>query len=229
MKRITFKLSRVSGQTVSDDKLLLDLRSVAASHGKTTTVGQKVYRRYGHYDDSTITRRFGSWNSALKAAGLIVSNVVDYSDEDLFANILTLWQHYGRQPRRSELAIPPSRISQSPYQRRFKSWTNALKRFVSFANATDTENAQSTGIQSASGGARRIPRDPSLRLRYQVLQRDRYTCCSCGESPASKIGVELQVDHVMPWSRGGETTLANLQTLCSRCNLGKGAHGDGSD
>ncbi|MCW5775769.1 MAG: HNH endonuclease [Phycisphaeraceae bacterium] len=33
----------------------------------------------------------------------------------------------------------------------------------------------------------------------------------------------LHVDHILAWSNGGETVLANLQTLCDRCNLGKGA------
>ena len=55
----------------------------------------------------------------------------------------------------------------------------------------------------------------------KVLQRDRFTCCKCGASPAIKLGVELHVDHVIPWSKGGETVLANLQTLCSVCNIGK--------
>lgn len=33
--------------------------------------------------------------------------------------------------------------------------------------------------------------------------------------------VELHVDHIMPWAKGGEIVLENLQTLCSKCNLGK--------
>ncbi|WP_343324290.1 HNH endonuclease signature motif containing protein [Streptococcus sp. Marseille-P8640] len=33
--------------------------------------------------------------------------------------------------------------------------------------------------------------------------------------------VVLHVDHIIPWSKGGETVLGNLQTLCSKCNLGK--------
>ena len=33
--------------------------------------------------------------------------------------------------------------------------------------------------------------------------------------------VELHVDHIKPWSKGGETVLENLQTLCATCNLGK--------
>jgi 5-methylcytosine-specific restriction endonuclease McrA len=35
-------------------------------------------------------------------------------------------------------------------------------------------------------------------------------------------GVELHVDHILPWSKDGETVEENLQTKCSKCNLGKG-------
>ena len=61
----------------------------------------------------------------------------------------------------------------------------------------------------------------SDKLRYQVLKRDNFKCCACGASPAKDPSVELHIDHIIPWSKGGETTLENLQTLCSRCNLGK--------
>ena len=61
----------------------------------------------------------------------------------------------------------------------------------------------------------------SDKLRYQVLKRDNFKCCACGASPAKDSAVELHIDHIIPWSRGGETTLGNLQSLCSKCNIGK--------
>lgn len=61
----------------------------------------------------------------------------------------------------------------------------------------------------------------SDKLRYQVLKRDNFKCCICGASPAKDPTIELHIDHIIPWSKGGETTIENLQTLCSRCNLGK--------
>lgn len=64
-------------------------------------------------------------------------------------------------------------------------------------------------------------REPNLRLRFKVLQRDQFKCCSCGASPAKDPKVELHIDHIKPWSMGGETELDNLQTLCSKCNYGK--------
>lgn len=53
------------------------------------------------------------------------------------------------------------------------------------------------------------------------MKRDNFKCGICGAVPAINSDIELQVDHIIPWSKGGETTFDNLQTLCSRCNLGK--------
>lgn len=212
-----FKLTRVSGQPVGDAELLADLKRVAKMLG-SSTVSQPKYREYGQYADTTVARRFGSWNNALLQVGLTLSNEVNISDDRLFENILTLWQHFGRQPRRSELAKPPSTVSQGPYNRRFGSWTAALDAFVEYANAGGTE---APAVPEKGESQPKTGRDPSLRLRWQVLQRDRFTCCACGASPALSLGVELHVDHIVPWSKGGETVLENLQTLCSVCNLGK--------
>ncbi len=216
-----FKLSRVRGSPVSDDELLSDLQRIARQLG-TDTVPQKKYGKLGSYDYSTVTRRFGSWNDALRKAGLSISNEVGIPDERLFENLLTLWQTYGRQPRRAELHHPPSTISQGPYRRRFRSWTAALEAFVDYANSVDTGSDDLKAMeQAASTGKRRTPRDPSLRLRWRILHRDRFTCCGCGASPALTPGVVLHVDHVQPWSKGGQTVVENLQTLCATCNLGK--------
>jgi 5-methylcytosine-specific restriction endonuclease McrA len=214
-----FSLSRVSGAPVSDPELLADLRRVAEGLSQRT-VGQKQYRKLGKYDDTTVSRRFGSWNNGLLAAGLDMSNEVSIPDEKLFENILRLWEYHGRQPRRSELACPPSTISQTPYNRRFGSWTKALRSFVDYANAAETGPLEPPE-GDVVGIRRRTSRDPSLRLRFKVFQRDNFSCRQCGRSPATVLGIMLHVDHVIPWSEGGETVFDNLQTLCDACNLGK--------
>lgn len=61
----------------------------------------------------------------------------------------------------------------------------------------------------------------SNKLRYTVLKRDNFKCCACGASPAKNPSIELHIDHIVPWSKGGDTVLENLQTLCSKCNIGK--------
>lgn len=64
-------------------------------------------------------------------------------------------------------------------------------------------------------------RDPSIGLRFKVLQRDHFSCKHCGRSPATELGCILHVDHIIPFSKGGRTTFENLQSLCSNCNVGK--------
>ncbi len=221
MVKRRFQLSRVSGAPVTDAELLEDLRRVAIRLGQDT-VAMPKYREVGTYDDSTVSRRFGTWNKALKAAGLKLSNEFMIPDERLFENILALWQRFGRQPRRAELASEYSEFSQTPYSRRFGSWGAALMAFVEYANTTAADEGGKFDLSSLDRG-KQTPRDPSLRLRYRVLLRDGFKCCLCGASPATGVGVTLHVDHIQPWSKGGETTLENLRTTCEPCNLGKGS------
>jgi excisionase family DNA binding protein len=56
------------------------------------------------------------------------------------------------------------------------------------------------------------------RRRFQVLQRDNFTCQYCGATPP---GAVLHVDHKVPVVMGGTNDTGNLITACSDCNLGK--------
>ena len=53
--------------------------------------------------------------------------------------------------------------------------------------------------------------------KKNILRRDGYTCQYC-----SRRGEKLTVDHVVPRSRGGQTTWTNVVAACLRCNLLKG-------
>ena len=56
-------------------------------------------------------------------------------------------------------------------------------------------------------------------LRYQVLAESDRRCALCGATEKDR---PLDVDHIIPRSRGGTNDKANLQVLCSRCNRAKG-------
>jgi len=58
-----------------------------------------------------------------------------------------------------------------------------------------------------------------LKKRIFVLERDDYTCVKCGRKTNEG---RLEVDHIIPVSKGGTDELNNLQTLCFECNRGKG-------
>lgn len=59
-------------------------------------------------------------------------------------------------------------------------------------------------------------------LRFRVFVRDSFLCVYCGNG--AKHGAILHADHVIPRSKGGETSLKNLVTACMDCNLGKSNH-----
>src|SRR6201993_5409641 len=66
---------------------------------------------------------------------------------------------------------------------------------------------------------RRIPHQTRALSRKNILLRDRNTCQYCGEAFAPG---ELTLDHVIPRSRGGNSTWENLVACCHICNRRKG-------
>ena len=61
---------------------------------------------------------------------------------------------------------------------------------------------------------RSVPR----AIKITVLQRDRGKCVVCGGTD------KLHFDHIVPISKGGTSiTTDNIQLLCARHNLAKGA------
>jgi hypothetical protein len=60
------------------------------------------------------------------------------------------------------------------------------------------------------------------RLRFQILERDGFRCRYCGRSK-DEPSVVLEVDHVVPVTKGGTDEPDNLLTSCEPCNQGKGA------
>jgi 5-methylcytosine-specific restriction endonuclease McrA len=63
-----------------------------------------------------------------------------------------------------------------------------------------------------------LDRRPAF-TRFNVFLRDHFDCQYCGHNFHSE---ELTFDHVVPRSRGGRTTWANVITACQTCNLRKG-------
>lgn len=61
----------------------------------------------------------------------------------------------------------------------------------------------------------------TAKLRSLIKERDDYTCLYCSISVVAEPHLLLEVDHVVPVSKGGLSTEDNLQTLCWRCNRAK--------
>ncbi len=65
-----------------------------------------------------------------------------------------------------------------------------------------------------------IPRNIPIWLKKEILERDR-CCVNCGSFD------NLEIDHIIPVSRGGSSGKENLQILCKTCNRKKAARTEG--
>jgi 5-methylcytosine-specific restriction endonuclease McrA len=212
---------------ISDSDLLNDIRVCAKKLNKENITIEE-YDNFGKYSSTTIRKRFGNWYQALKNAGMEYkseSHVI--TKEELLQNIKSVWETLGRQPTSSEIKKPLSKYSTRPYDRVFGSWQKALESFVEWVKEDNDINNSGEDVKPdfeevIGKYIRKTNRNISDRLRFSILLRDGFRCQSCGKSPIKNSGIELQVDHIIPWSKGGETIPSNLQTKCKKCNLGKG-------
>jgi 5-methylcytosine-specific restriction endonuclease McrA len=212
-------------RNVSNEELLDDLKRVARDLGKDS-VTLDEYNECGQFNSSTLTRRFGNWFKALDVAGLQPSRPpINIPNEELFENIAAIWEVLGGQPKYAEVRKPLSKYSAGTYDKHFGSWRKALEAFVSCMNSKDNTEIVESSIETVVVKHRETfhqsSRAINYRLRFLVMRRDNFKCQQCGKSPANETGVVLEVDHIKAWSKGGETVIENLQTLCQRCNSGK--------
>ena len=75
----------------------------------------------------------------------------------------------------------------------------------------------------------RLPKREVSFSRKNIFERDKYTCQYCGKKPKDKKSAikwmeknVLNLDHVIPRSRGGKTTWSNIVSACYGCNTKKG-------
>ena len=215
-------------KVLSRETVLHALRQFVAENPGKSITEKEIAESLGLYRGAII-RQFGKWDVLLSEVGLSpVPLGRRYTDDECFENILALWTHYGRQPHFGELKHPPSAVGPKAYIRRWGGWRAALSAFVKQVNepsAPTFEALSSVPVQEPQEESVREvpPRSIPLALRYKILSRDKFRCVACGASPAKDVSVELHVDHIFPWSRGGQNVEENLRTLCSKCNLGKGA------
>lgn len=236
---ISNKMRQQRGKHLSNSEIIDEMKKIAKKLDKDYLYERDIDDNSDIISSSTVINRFAGWLKGLEYAGLRKSSkyFLKLSEEEFFENILNVWMHYGRQPKYEEMRVKPSLISPERYRIRFGTWRKALESFVLYANNEEKNvgpyidkdmekkdsflKKETKQIDISKEQINQTSRTLNLRIRYSVLKRDNFRCKICGKSPSTDHTVELHVDHVKPWSKGGESTLDNLQTLCSKCNIGK--------
>lgn len=109
---------------IPDDVLLADVQCVADDLGETPT--SKQYNRRGKYSADTLSRRFGSYNSAIKSAGYEPTKHRDITDAELLADIRDTADEQGRAPTSPEYTENGTYTKKTVIQR-FGMWESAVK------------------------------------------------------------------------------------------------------
>ena len=214
-----FELKEVR-KNIPEEELLADVKRVAELLGKNK-ITFREYNEHGNFTASTIVARLGKWSQLLPKIDLEAKQIRNISTEELFSNLIEVWTKIGKQPTYRDLTANISRYSSNTYQHRFGSWNNALRSFIAFVNGADIESYNTSDLKTKNKSTRRTTRDINWRLRAKILIKNNCICQMCGASPAKSPDVILHVDHIKPWSKGGETIEENLRTLCHVCNIGK--------
>ncbi len=226
------------------EKILSELVRVAG-HFNYREFSSDEFNEVSEISTGTVKNEFGSWYKALMALkdklhekGLDLSprksrsNLVNRTEEQLFEEMDRVWKKLGHRPSSSEWKSANPSFSYGTYRYRFNGWTNACLKFIErkmgvsiVIETRDEKDSEEHSRITAPGRTETIKvsysRNIPMSMRVRVLDRDNFRWVFCGRSPATDIGIKLHIDHAVPFSKGGKTTLENLQTLCQECNLGK--------
>jgi hypothetical protein len=219
-------------RNLSNNDLLAELKRVHALVGKPY-LNREDFNRHSITSEGAIRIRFGSFHKGLEAAGIPKApyKMRRFTDTQCFENLASVWTHFGRTPQYREMFAPPSTIQGKTYVERWGTWRRTLTAFVEWANSEAEAGETVPAADQPIGESKPVMEKPRTQadcreirpgLRFRVFLRDRFRCVACGRSPATHLNIVLHADHIRAVKNGGKTTLENLQTLCQKCNLGKG-------
>lgn len=198
--------------------LVTDIKAVAKQLGKNTLTSSE-YEQYGKYGKSCARNRFGKWGNVLAVVGLDATgyHTAGITDKQLLEAIYQAWERLGRQPNTRDLKNGEMGYGQTTYINRFGSWRNSMIAFKEYVQQRQGD----IKVMNPSPVAHKTGRTPSAKLKKLIFERDNATCQQCGTNKEKEPGVKLVIDHIIPYSKGGETTYENLQILCRKCNIEK--------
>jgi hypothetical protein len=190
-------LKRREHPSISDEEYFINLEEVWITLGKQPHFADMKIP-FSKYSGSGYVHNFGTWRKALERFIEYVNKDEEATIED--DNSIVIEE---KKPLEIPIVEYPNKelvfeaVDKIPLAKRQKSSNDSIKKH-------------------------RTKRAVNDRLRFRIMRRDDFKCQYCGRSPSIDPKIKLHVDHIKPWSKGGETTFENLRTLCSNCNIGKG-------
>ena len=216
-----FEIDRVKTHA-SRAEIVASLREYGRLH-QCETFGMREYDGWKKrlVTSDTIRRQFGSWAKALHEAGFRAVRGQKVDPAAMVEAFRACWKEEHSVPSLRQLE---AFLERKKYPFRVKTYGAFFGGFGRLAKRiVEVQN----GELSEADLLRRVEREQPTRspipqkLRYAILKRDREQCVKCGASPKKNSEVTLEVDHIIPFAKGGTNDPTNLQTLCWSCNQGK--------
>jgi hypothetical protein len=168
--------------TDTREEIIREIQRVArAIEPEPLTV--RAYKRHGRISETKVRYHFGSWNEAVKAAGLKpnpsgipISGPSSLDEGDLLQEIGRLWCETGRRPTES-LMNAQGKFSVRPYRHRWKSFRQAVAEYVRLygepaTTPEDISNLSESKVTVPKGNARTIVVPPTHKPK-SVANRQR--------------------------------------------------------
>jgi len=194
-------LRRREHPSISDEEYFKNLEDVWIRLGRQPHFSDMKIP-FSKYSGSGYVHNFGTWRKALE-------RFMEYVNKDVETTV------EGEKAIINEEKKPAQEVTQAL----ILEYPN--KELV-YESVDKTPLAKSPKSLQKAENKHRTKREVNDRLRFRIMKKDNFKCYYCGRSPAIDPKIILHVDHIKPWSKGGETTFENLRTLCSNCNIGKG-------
>lgn len=193
-------------QHVSDEELIEDLKEYAGKIGETPTISQMEDH---HWSWQVYVNHFGSWNDALRAAGLEVNREYGVSDEILVEDINQVASKLGRRPSSNDIR-EHGRMGLSVYVMSFGSWNEALRK-AGFEPIQEypVECQWPDDVEDYFG-------ESFPEMREKVIERDGNKCQICGSDD------DTLVHHIKPRRSfphpDDSNTMDNMIVVCASCH-----------
>jgi hypothetical protein len=113
------------------NQIIEEMRRVAANLAKKSLT-RKDFGKHSKISASSVRYHFGTWNDAIKEAGLIPVDTIEIirpkfvEDDVLLLDLIRLYNEYGKEPTQS-LINAKGKYSEKPYRTR---WKNIRKAFL---------------------------------------------------------------------------------------------------
>lgn len=178
---------------------------------------------------TTYTKRFGSWDGALEAAGLEHSTTTRYTDEELLTHIRELGDEFNRAPTAVEMQKIDGRPAKSTYINRFSSWEAALDAAFdsgwAYGDGESSEAILRHHLQKLAGDVDGVPIGPEMDAAIGRPDAEAYEdCFGSWASALDAAGIERDkprdrlIKHLQLRAEevGGAPTVQQIDSADSR-------------